>query len=247
MFNRFTISALMMVVLLCWPCAEAAIIDINDGGFHEIDWSKPVGYEDSVRVDWGRPGVGTSVKVVSGARIGSIDGLEDSSVTIEGGEIIFPSGFDNRSTGTIVGGVMGGIMGLGDSRITFKGGQINGSLMSSGNCEVIVEGGTVGELTSNGESRVNVYGGQISWQIHATQNSSMFIYGTDFTIDGLSVGYGPISAMSGTLSGILYSGEALNVSFDIIENASIMLIPEPATVLLLGIGAVLLRGIRRHR
>jgi len=240
----FKIYAVMMVVLLWWSCAEAVIVDINDGGFHEINWSKPAGYEDSVEVDEGCPGIGTNVKVVSGARIAGISGFEDSSITIQGGEIVFSVIFGSRSTGTIAGGVMGGVMGVDNSRITFEGGQINGSLASYGNCEAIVQGGVVSELRSDGESRVTVYGGQIGWAVYATQNSVITIYGSDFAVDESSVSYGPINISSGVLTGILAGGETINSDFYIYESATIMLVPEPGTVLLLGLGVVMLR--RKH-
>ena len=60
-------------------------------------------------------------------------------------------------------------------------------------------------------------------------------------IDGIPADYGQITAPSGTLTGMLSSGEPISTDFCIYDDASIVLVPEPATVLLLTFGVLLLR------
>jgi hypothetical protein len=90
-------------------------------------------------------------------------------------------------------------------------------------------------------SQVSISGGQFADKLKASHNSVITIYGTDFVIDGLSVGYGKIAVTSGVLAGTLASGEIINNNFEIFEDATIVLIPEPATLLLFGLGILMVR------
>jgi len=52
-----------------------------------------------------------------------------------------------------------------------------------------------------------------------------------------------LSGCLGTLTGTLANGDALNSPFSLFQpGADILFIPEPATVLILGLGGLLLRG-----
>lgn len=110
---------------------------------------------------------------------------------------------------------------------TISGGEIFDSIISSNNSTIIVEGGEIG------------------YMIFANHHSQIYIYGTDFKIDGISVDYGEIDVAGGTLTGILSNGNAINNRFDIDTTqsvpASIFLVPEPATLLLVGLGALCFR------
>jgi hypothetical protein len=99
-----------------------------------------------------------------------------------------------------------------------------------------------------GYSQVTISGATFADVLKASENSTITIFGSDFAIDGLSVGYGPITAASGILTGTLTSGETINNDFYIYDNATIVLIPEPATILLFGLASLtLLRKRRRLR
>jgi hypothetical protein len=56
----------------------------------------------------------------------------------------------------------------------------------------------------------------------------MTIVGTEFNYP-----YGPLSDSPGTLTGVLASGESINISFRIEGDASIVLVPEPSPMVLL--------------
>ncbi|MHC5097576.1 MAG: PEP-CTERM sorting domain-containing protein, partial [Planctomycetota bacterium] len=85
---------------------------------------------------------------------------------------------------------------------------------------------------------VEVSGGLVSNLIAGDYSNSglIVIHGTDFNYD-----YGYITDFSGTLIGTLESGENLLAEFSRFGDAQILLVPEPATLLLVGIGAVMMR------
>ncbi len=83
-------------------------------------------------------------------------------------------------------------------------------------------------VSARSYSQVTISGGTFGDDLKASENSSITIYGTDFSIDGFSVGYGEIAVPSGILAGTLASGEMINNNFHTYEDASIVLAPEPA-------------------
>ncbi len=84
------------------------------------------------------------------------------------------------------------------------------------------------------------------------QSATLTIYGSDFVVDGQPFGYGELTSILGgnwtdepsrRLIGTLDSGDLIDNGFRIDHNAKIVLIPEPATLLLLGLGAVMVRRL----
>jgi hypothetical protein len=103
---------------------------------------------------------------------------------------------------------------------------------------ITVSGGTIGTIAF--------------YEIIAESSGMIYLNGSDFSVDGhiLSIGeslrnYGVSYNiwLTGTITGTLQDGSSLNNIFFIEEatNADIMVVPEPATLLLLGLGAVMLR------
>jgi hypothetical protein len=91
-------------------------------------------------------------------------------------------------------------------------------------------------------STVNIHGGQIADWLYATDSSVVNIYGYDFE-------YSPDtgSRNGGQLTGYWSDGSPFKINFlDNITFGStyydyVVLIPEPSTLLLLGLGAVMLK------
>ncbi len=81
------------------------------------------------------------------------------------------------------------------------------------------------------------------------------IFGFDFAVDGQPFGYGELSSILGGwpsdeplrhLTGTLLSGELFDNDFRIGYDAKIVLIPEPASAVILGLGSLFFALRRRH-
>ena len=79
------------------------------------------------------------------------------------------------------------------------------------------------------------------------------VHGSNFAVDRQPSGYGELTSILGGysydepvrhLTGTLANGEPIDNDFYIGYDAKIILIPEPATLLLLGFGAVMVRKRR---
>jgi len=88
------------------------------------------------------------------------------------------------------------------------------------------------------------------YNIQLGARGNVKIFGTDFAIDGQPVVFGELTSIYGgstldepwrNLTGTLLSGEFLDTDFRIGNDAKIILIPEPATILLLGLGGLFLK------
>ena len=107
---------------------------------------------------------------------------------------------------------------------------------------------------AQGYAQILLSGGLINGAIYAGANNPqqygvITIEGNNFAINGSSVGYGILdtggqSFVHGTLTGNFAKGGLLNNEFYIYGDSSIILIPEPATLILLGLGAAMVK--RKH-
>lgn len=213
--NVRTICFVMVVLFLCSPYASGTI-HFKDGLTHNINYQ----INDNVWVDYQSPSMYTTVNLLAGASISS------------------PYYF----------------RGYGHSRINVRGGSINGNFYIADSGQVNISGGSIGSnLHSYDSSQVDISGGEIGILLLSDQ-SKIKIFGCDFAVDGQSVGYGELTSIFGGiwgfepfrfLTGTLTSNEPINSLFFIGENARIILIPEPASALLMVIGIFALRQRRR--
>ncbi len=133
----------------------------------------------------------------------------------------------------------------GDSIINVFAGSMIGEYLSLDNSEGNIYGGSVFLLGATDSSQINVFGIGTVDDLYAESDGTVTIHGSDFAVDGAPVGYVELTgSLSGQLTGTLHNGDPLNTGFYIFGNGKIVLVPEPATVLLLGLGGL---GLLRRR
>lgn len=144
-----------------------------------------------------------------------------------------------------------------NSTAIVTGGLIRNNLEVFGNSTVNVTGGSIaGDLTSYDSSIVEVTGGSIVDDLFAWNSGTIYIYGTDFKVDGQDIYYGDnlrdygtywgdhSEWLRGIVTGTLQDGTMLNNDYFIRSEdleAAIIVVPEPTTLLLFGLAAVMLR------
>lgn len=112
---------------------------------------------------------------------------------------------------------------------SMTGGFIKEYLAALSFSPVIITGGTIGERLALDSSEFN--GGE---------NGDVYIYGTAFMINGIAVDYG-VYHTSGHISGVLANGDLLDCSFNCSGANDLVLVPEPAAILIFALGAAIAR------
>lgn len=244
--KRYAIA--IAVIVLAGHCGSAtAVLTLNDGGHHIIDYT----VNTLVRLDQDTPGAGTRLDLIEGGFVQAwIDGYEDSRVNILGGRVASSVKAYERTRLTIAGGEIGApIFAREDSRVEISGGSMESWVQAFDNSAVTISGGQVGLFVEAWDDvRITISGGTIAGRITAVRDSLITLVGSDFAVNGTPVGYGDFAgdyATMGTITGTLAGGEPFNNSFSIGgPGADITFIPEPATLLLLGLGTL---GVLRKR
>ena len=135
------------------------------------------------------------------------------------------------------------------SQFNMSGGSIGFELFTYDYSQSTITGGSIAyDLNAFHNSDIFVLGGSIGDSLNIQNNGRITISGSGFEIDGNPVDYGIYTALDyplGTLTGTLTSGELINSDFEIYDDASIFLVPEPGTFVLLGIGSLWL--IRKNQ
>lgn len=249
-------TLVLAIMIICTAvCESNATIYYNDGGVHEISSI----ISESVLVENSPADYPTTVNLVSGgvieedlfvwesSKVFVHDGLiergmfagGESQVVISGGSIFSDLWVSENSQVSMFGGtVESSVYVCADSQFSMSGGTIK--YLQSENGNAIVSGGTISDIWATGYAQVSISGGQIKDALIAYNNSAVTIYGTDFNFE-----YGLITSRNGRLTGVLESGEPIDVGFEVLENATIILVPEPATILLLSLGGLLLGRRKR--
>jgi len=187
---------------------------------------------------------------VFGGSIGQdVTAYDNSQVNVSDGTMGHVKSYGNTQT-IISGGSMLGIYSYDSTHVSVSDGMIN-NISAFGSSQVNFSGGTLGhtlEVVEN--SQVTFSGGLVQNRIVAENDGILRIIGSDFAVDGTPVGYTELYSLLGgdwhsephrRLTGTLLSGEPIDNEFYISYNAQIVLTPEPATLLLLGLGSFMVR------
>jgi len=188
-----------------------------------------------------------------------VEGYEDSVINMTGGSIGHSMQAFDRALVNVHGGQIDWVLESYDySRMFVYDVSTNGHLGAFGDSKLSVSGGTIGShLLGYYQSVIDFSGGIIGGNIIAgyesSHSSSIICIGSDFKVDGQPIGYTTLTGINGGfwvdelvrhLTGTLKNGDMIDNDFYIGGNSKIILTPEPATLLLLGLGAIILRRKR---
>lgn len=219
----------MLILAFVVPETEAVVI-FDDGQVHNIDYHIN---GEAVYVYNNFWDESTTINVVTNANIyPRFFAQEDSLINISGGALY--SDFLVADS----------------SQVIISGGQIRGHFVVTDSSQVTITGGKLKSgIDIHYSGTVDVYGGQLEGRLALTINARLTFYGSNFVIDGRPV-YGTFSpyggnALQGHLTGTLVDGSSLNSDLLISNYASLTLVPEPTTIVLLGLGSLILLRKRR--
>lgn len=212
-----------LILLLALPSIGFPTQNINDGQFHEVDYSVT----------------------------GDLNISNDSTVDVlAGSDIELDISIFDTSIANITGGVIGDDVWIyNDAELNVSGGNIGHVIGANDNSSVYLSGGSKSIIASNEFSYVEISGGAISDSIVAFDDSEIKIMGYNFEIDSSPIGSMILSSSThpaGNLTGYLIDNTYIDVDFEILLNSSIVIenIPEPATLTLLTLGGLALRRRR---
>jgi hypothetical protein len=219
--KKCIVNLILFLAVLTNPAKGWDYININDGGYHVIDYVTP--NNSPIHVDKDAPGVGTTVEIVSGGRITLwMQGYNESKIIINGGSI--GSGLDaldNCQVEFISGSIGQGFYAMGNNRVDISAGSIGRhyfglgtSVTNIANCTIggdirmnntaildFFDGSIGGKIIINGNAQITFYGGDIGGDILGglSRNSSWDISiirfaGSDFAINGNPVDYGDLAS-----------------------------------------------------
>ena len=155
----------------------------------------------------------------------------------------------------------------GNSSVTIIGGSVGYHTHSHENSNVTISGGFAGNnVYASHNSTITMNGGSVGNGFRVYDNGMVYLDGSNFAVtaggvttilttgQGLSI-YSPILEgemySAGTITGTLASGETMDNTYriyntgDYAGTADIVIIPEPCSVVLLGLGGLVLRRKRR--
>jgi hypothetical protein len=142
-----------------------------------------------------------------------------ASVTMSGGTVAGAAGSLGSASFTLSGGTLGAVLfAENQSQLTMSGGEVAmGQVFDAARLRIV--GGRVrGGLQAFGDGRIRVEGGLLDTagndeEILAFANSVITVVGDAFAVNASPVGYGPIAATSGQLTGSLASGDPIDIAF----------------------------------
>jgi hypothetical protein len=186
-----------------------------------------------------------STVTLSGGSVGkTLLSNGNSSVTMNAGTV--PSlGAFGHSFITMKGGTAGHLTGYDNSTVTMSGGMVEGHLGASGNSTVTMSGGSVYSSFSVDYSGMLYLVGS-NFFVTASGVTTALSYGDHLSDYGRLVIFNNADYYTGTIAGRLADGTLINNTFFINNQGmfagtgDIVIVPEPCTLLLFGLGGLLI-------
>ena len=186
-----------------------------------------------VRVELSGGEVGRSLEITGAADVTVAGGVIREGVTVGGASTLVVDAGEIHGSG---------ILADEQSQVEVNGGAIDGRLAALGTASIELRGGTLGGLDPFPPQPPGLY---------AADSTTIRVYGSDFTVDGVPVPLGLLAATSGTLAGTLASAEPVSVAFQQGQasgfTGTIELVPEPGLALLQFSSLLGLFALRRLR
>jgi hypothetical protein len=188
----------------------------------------------------------STVHISGGGVNTAIQAYDNSTVDISGGAVNIIEAYDNSNV-VVSGGSVFALRAYEASTVDISGGTMGGNLYARDTSTVDISGGTLSNsIYTLNSSTVNLSGGTMSKKLYARDTSTVTFDGKDFILStGLSLDGDKVLG-TGLLSGKWSDGTPWTLMIS--ENAAgatILLVPEPATLVLLGLGGLAL--VRRRR
>ena len=157
------------------------------------------------------PGASTSVCVLAPATLPAINVYDDSTLNLEGGEAGAVDAMDAARV-EIQSGTASAVFLSDSSRLIMSGGSLFDGISCIDDAGVTMLRGAIRGVTgirAFADCVVHHWGGSIEGPLEAYNRSTIYIYGSNFQLDGSPVPDGPLIATGGLLTGTLSSGEAI--------------------------------------
>ena len=184
----------------------------------------------------------SQVDMFSGSIGRNLWAYDNSCISIFGGSIGNGVLLPGSGQIDIYGGTIGGPLQGGYGQVNIYGGSIGNSVTAAGSMQLnIFDGSIMGGLAAMETGQVSISGGTIGDIVWCAGSSQITIVGSDFNYP-----YGTLTG-SGLLTGILASGDLININFSTLEDARIVLTPVPSAVILGSIGLTFSGWLLRRR
>ncbi len=196
---------------------------------------------------WGAQAFGTTIAfyedgvIEDGDVYTAVGVYNNATVDMTGGSVTFQLTAYDFSIVNISGGSLEAIICTGSGTVNLSGGSVISGMGVSSSGTANVFGGTLAVLDVGSSNPSNLHGGTISDYLRATSTTNVYGYGFDYNPLAGSYGGGQLTGFwlnNSPFSLDLYaSDEPGGAPVDTYSH--LMLIPEPATILFLGAGMLL--------
>ena len=264
--HRFYLLPFLVLILI--RSSGFSEVLFQGGGVYDINYR----INDSVSIDRNTPLAQTHVTLNSGGWVDKeVYCLGSSQFTLNGGHVEGYLNFWKNSTGEINGGSVKSRVYIGDeSSVVINHVTIGDLTLVWNNSNAVINGGSFGFTPSIGYQQgilatenayVTINGGLIKGLLVGFRDNAAYdmstikLAGSNFKMNGMDISYGQYYASDfvrdsvggiGLLTGTLANGDSLNANVYINDGACLYLIPEPASLSLLALGATL-TGRRRRK